>query len=110
MAFPCTCGRLVTLKLPQRLQRSPFGQKLRARRHMLPAEKPAHELRRGHRRDLFPQRPKRQSMDARQEAPITPLRFAGGRIRETPAQNSAAGLHSQKSSLYICNGSFERLS
>src|SRR5438128_11909708 len=93
-SFPGIRGRLETLKLSQRLKHSPFAQELRPGRHVLPAQEPPHELRRGHRFDLFAQRPQRQSMDTRQEAPITPLRFAGGRIRETPTQNGAARLHS----------------
>jgi len=55
--LPGIRGRFETLKLLQRLQRSAFAQKLRAWSYMLPAQEPPHELRRGHRFDLSPQRP-----------------------------------------------------
>src|SRR5260370_2958709 len=73
LPFPGACRNLETLKLAQGLQRAAFIAQLRAGRHVLPEQQPAHERCRGHRLDLLAQRPKRQAVNTRQQSPFAPL-------------------------------------
>ena len=57
------------------LPASPLARNLRPRSHMLPAQQPAHELRRRDRLNLLPQHPHRQPMNPRQQPPLAPLRL-----------------------------------
>ena len=55
LPFPGIGGNLKPLQLAQHIQRRAFTLNLRPRRHMLPAQKPAHELCRGNRLNLLAQ-------------------------------------------------------
>ena len=62
-----------TLQLAQHFQQSALAGELRLRRHVLPAQQPAHELRRRDRLNLLAQRRDREVMNARQQPPLAPL-------------------------------------
>ena len=62
-----------TLQLTHGLQQSAFAAQLRLRRNVLPAQQPAHILRRGDWLDLLAQRGDREVVNARQQPPIAPL-------------------------------------
>ena len=55
-------------------QQSALAAELRSRSHVLPAQQPAHELRRRDRLHLLAQPADRQAMNARQQPPVAPLR------------------------------------
>ena len=112
LALPGIGGNFKSLQLAQNLERGALALHLSARRHMLPAQQPAHELRGSDRLNLFAQRGHRQAMNSRQQPPLAPLgRLCGdGRprpssrprldslrlTREVSPQNRSAGLHAQQ--------------
>ena len=67
LPFPGICRRFESLKLLQDLERATLAENLRTWCDVLPAQQPAHELRRGHRLDFFAQRAERQPMNAREQ-------------------------------------------
>ncbi len=64
-----------SLQLAQHIERGAFSLHLRSRGYMLPAQKPAHELRRRDRLGLLAQCRDRQPVNARQQPPLTPFQF-----------------------------------
>src|SRR6266542_6871267 len=64
------------LQLAQRLLQSVFPAQRASRRHVLPAQKPVHELRRGDRLDLLAQRGHGEAVNARQQPAVATLELA----------------------------------
>ncbi len=62
-----------TLQLAQRLQKSALAGQLRLRSEVLPAQQPAHELRRRDRLHLLAQRRDGEVMNAGEQPPLAPL-------------------------------------
>src|SRR4029079_5868327 len=58
------------LQLSENLERPALARELRAWRHVLPPELPAHEIGRGHRRDFATQLAERHAMNAREQSPF----------------------------------------
>ncbi len=86
LPLPGIGRNLKSLQLAQHIERGPFTLDLRFRRDMLPAQKPAHELRRRDRFNLLAQGGDRQPMNARQQTPLAPfeLGFVSGVARAPP--------------------------
>ena len=100
---PCNWRRI------SRVPRSP--RSLRAGRDMLPAQQPAHELRRRDRLNLAAQFADRETMNAREQAAFAPfdlgVRFARG-VCELAAQNRAAGFEAKQRLVYFGRRHAER--
>src|SRR5512133_2015328 len=110
LAFPRICGHLKPLQLPEYIQRAALAQYLRSRSDMLPAQQPSHELRRGHRLNLFAQSSDCKSVNACQQSPIAPFDLILRRglvvsrgyycprspISKCASQDGSCSLHSQE--------------
>src|SRR5262245_26008552 len=81
LALPCARGDLKSLELAQDLERAVLIARLRARRNVLPAEKPAHEGGGGYGLNLLAQRAQREPVDTRQQAALAPLHEVVDRSR-----------------------------
>ena len=95
LRFPGIRGRFEALKLLEDFERAVFAEQPRIRRHVLPAQQPAHELRRVHRLDLLAQSAERQLVNAREHAAVAPFDFAARFAGECAAQDRAARFHAQ---------------
>ena len=100
LALPCVRWRFVTLQLPQRFERAAFTEKLRRGGNVLPAEQPAHELRRGDGLNFVAQPAEGLAMDSREQAAVAPFCFArcpiANRVGKLPAEHGAARFESQQ--------------
>src|ERR1019366_7097252 len=98
--FPSVRRNFETLQLTHGLQQSAFAAQLRLRRNVLPAQQPAHILRRGDWLDLLAQGGDREVVNARQQSPVAPL--GGGWLvafcpsSEVSAQHRTRRLHAEK--------------
>ncbi len=73
LLLPCVRRNLKALQLAKRLVQSALAGQLRLRRDVLPAQQPAHELRRSDGLDLLAQRGDGEVMNAREQAPLAPF-------------------------------------
>src|SRR5262249_5922616 len=106
LTFPGVRGRFEALQLAQYLQQSAITHKLRSRRHMLPAQQPAHELCLRYRLNLAAQFTDGEPVDTRQQTAFAPLepvlaravfmRTRLGGSSELATQNRSAGFQLQK--------------
>ncbi len=115
LPLPGIGGNFESLQLPQHIQRGAFARHLRCWRDMLPAQQPAHELRRRDRLNLLAQRGDGQPVNPRQQAPLAPfvLVWRGrprprGSVGEVSPQNGAGGFHPQQSFLDLGAGKSEQ--
>ena len=96
LLLPGICRNFETLQLTHDFQQSALAGGLRLRRHMLPAQQPAHVLRRRDRLDLFAQGGDREVMNARQQPPLAPFAVvrivARGVAGEVAAQDRSRSL------------------
>ena len=94
--FPGVGGRFKALQLPQNFQHAALSGELRTRSGMLPAQKPAHELRRRDRLNLLAQFADGEPVDAREQTAFAPLRLRSCGVGELAAKYGAAGFHAQQ--------------
>src|SRR5262244_2831369 len=73
LPFPGAGWDFKSLELAQDLQRAALVANLRARRHVLPAQQPAHEGGRSDGLDLLAQRPQSKAVNARQQSSFRPF-------------------------------------
>src|SRR5947207_14887218 len=114
MPLPRIGWNFEPLQLPYDFESRAFALHLRSRRNVLPAQQPAHELRRRHRFDLFTEGCDCETVNAREQATIAPFvlrgrprpRFSGCEIT---AQNRAARFQSQQGLFYIWRGNSKQL-
>ncbi len=85
LPLPGIGGNLKSLQLAQHLERGAFPLNLRSRCDVLPAQKPAHELRRGDRLNLLAQRGHGQPVNARQQAPLAPFQLVRSGVARAPS-------------------------
>src|SRR5215469_4863401 len=96
LPLPGIGGNFKTLQLPQHLKRCALASDLGPGRDMLPAQEPAHELRRGNGLNLLPQSGNREPVNTRQQATVAPFRLRNTRIGEFSAQNATTRLEPQE--------------
>ena len=105
MPFPGVRGSFESLKLLQYFEHSAFAEGLRSDRDVLPAQEPAHELRRRDRLNFVAQPADSQLVNASQQPALAPLRFSRRRVGERSAQDRARSLHAQEGfvSISLCD-------
>ncbi len=77
MSLPAVRRRFEPLKLLHYLQDPVLPNALTPRRHVLPTQKPAHELGSVYRLDLLSQRAERQPVNPREQSPVAPFDVLG---------------------------------
>src|SRR5437879_3360455 len=94
--FPGIGWRFKTLQLAQNFQRAALSDELRAGSSVLPAQKPAHELRRRDRLHLLAQFAEGEPMDAREQTALAPFDLLSGGDGELAAQDGTGGFEAQQ--------------
>ena len=95
VALPGAGGNFEALQLAQRLLQAVLAAQTGAGREVLPAQQPMHELGRRYWLNLLAQGGDGEVVDARQQAPVTPLEVSRGRTVVAP-EDCSSGFEAQK--------------